>query len=286
MAYAPRMRSPRDSGRGHGKPRREKVKARAERRKHRSSDLYTLQENHAATSEDVLERTLGRLRNLGKQVFALSPFSGHFDRWLMDVRVVLSEFESSPKISLDGQFVEERSRIFSKVEVELDERRRGEASVDEPFRNLSNSRIVLERMEKEYASATRKIEARRDSEIKRLSSIVDSLREEVDSVARMKTGIFRGISERVKAQRHADATQRLKSAEAELALAVQEFAGEQEKLRDRCERMKHEVIEQMRAEQREIDDQEIDGSLEARGAACEALISAVNALVERKGLHD
>jgi hypothetical protein len=281
MGYSQRMRSPRDSGRGHGMPRREKAKAR--RQKRHSITGYSSPENHVATSDEVVERTLSRLGNLGKQVFALSPFSEHFGRWLMDVRVVLSEFEFSRAISLDDQFVEERSRILSKVEVELDERKREEASAEEPVRRLSDNRILLDRIEEEHIARAREIEGRKDSEIKRLSSNVAGLREEVDSIARMKTGIFRAISKKAKAQKEADARQRLKSAEKELALAVQDFAAEQKRLRDQYEGMKQPVIEQMRAEQKEIEDEEIDGSVEARRAACEALINAVNALVERKG---
>jgi len=39
---------------------------------------------------------------------------------------VLSEFESSPNISADDQFVKERSQILSIVKIELEERRRKE----------------------------------------------------------------------------------------------------------------------------------------------------------------
>lgn len=71
MGYQPGMRSPRNSGRGRGMSRREKAKARGQKR--RSSGSYILEENHVPTSEEVADRTLNRLRNLGNQRFALSP---------------------------------------------------------------------------------------------------------------------------------------------------------------------------------------------------------------------
>jgi hypothetical protein len=43
-----------------------------------------------------VEKTLGKLHGLGSQKFAVSPFSQYFDDWLLNVREVLSEFESTP----------------------------------------------------------------------------------------------------------------------------------------------------------------------------------------------
>jgi len=261
-------------------PRREKAKAKARRQKRRSSGSYVSEENYVPTS-DVADRTLNRLRNLGSQIFALSPFSEHFGRWLVDLRVVLSEFESSPTVGVDDQFVKERSQILSNVELDLEERRRKEASGEEAFKSLSDNRILLDQIEEEYAGSKKEIEGRRDAEIKRLSSNVDGLKEELDRISRMKTGIFRAVSKKAKAQKEAEATQRLNSAQGELALAVHTFTAEQQRLRDEYERRKQPITEQMRDQQKESEDQEIDGSLEVRRVACEALINAVNELLAR-----
>lgn len=219
---------------------------------------------------------------MGNQIFALSPFSEHFGRWLIDLRVVLSEFESSPTVSVDDYFVKERSRILSNVELELEERRREETSCDEAIKSLSDNRILLERIEEEYTARTRETKGRKDSELKRLSSNVDGLRGEVNRVARMKTGIFRAISKKEKAQKEGEATQRLNRAQGELASAVQNFAAEQERLRDEYERRKQSVMDQIRDEEKEVENQDVDGSLETRQAACEALVNAVSALVVRE----
>jgi hypothetical protein len=274
------MRSPRASGRGRGTPRREKAKARG--RKRRSTGKYTWEERHVATTEEVTDRTLKRLRTLGSQKFASSPYSEHFSRWLMNLTDVLSEFESSPTISADDQFVKERSQILSNVELELEERRRNEASLEEAIKSLSDSKILLERIEDEYAARAREIEGRKNSEIKRLHSNIDSLRGELDDIARMKAGIFRAISKKAKAQKEAEVTQRLNATQSELKLTMQNFTAEQERLRDEYERKKQPVIEQIGAHQKEIEHLETDGSLEDRRVACEALVNAVNALLQRK----
>jgi len=276
MGYQSRIRAPRKYGR-----RREKAKAKATGQKRRSSGSYISEVEHVPTSEEVADRTLNRLSNLGNQRFGLPPFNEHFDRWLVNLRDVLSEFESSPAISVDDQFVEERSQILSNVQLDLEERRRREDSREEAIKILSNSRILLKRIGEEYTIRIREIEARRDSEIKRLSSKVDYLREELDRIARTKMGILRVISKKAKVQKEAETTQRLNSTQRELALAVQHFTAEQEKLRDEYERRKQTVIEQIREHQKEVENQEVDDSLEARRAACEALVNAVNALLQR-----
>src|SRR5208283_3532407 len=119
MGYQPRIKSPQASGRGYRKPQYGKVKDRG--RKHRSVGNSMREEKHVATMKEVSDKTLKRLRNLGSQRFGSSPFSEHFDRWLVNLTDVLSEFESSPNISVDDQFVKERSQILSIVKVELEE---------------------------------------------------------------------------------------------------------------------------------------------------------------------
>jgi hypothetical protein len=284
MAHRQRTRSLRTSGRGYGTPRREKAKAKARVawQKRQSRGSYVLEENRALSLEEVGDRTLNRLRSLGDQRFAVSPFNEYFSRWLSNLRDVLSEFESSPTVSVDDQFVKERSQILSNVDSELEQRRREEVSREEAVKSLSNNRLFLERIDEEYTARMKEIEGRKSTEIKRLSGNVDGLREELDRVARMRAGIFSAISKKGRAQKEAEATQRLSSAQRELALAIQHFTAEQEGLRDKYEREKQPVIEQIRDQQKEAEKQEVDGSLETRRAACSALLNAVNALLQRK----
>lgn len=283
MGYQQQTRSRRSSGRGYGGPRREKAKAKNKGQKHRSSGSCILEENRTPTSEEVAGRTLNRLHNLGNQRFALSPFDEYFDSWLMDLRRVLSEFESSPPVRVDDLFVNERSRILSNIELELQQIRRERFSREETIEILSKNRLLLERVEEEYATKTREIDWQKNSEIKRLSSKIEDLREEQNRLSRTKTGIFRAMSKKAKEQKEAEVTQMLNSTQRELGLAAQHFAAEQEKLRDEYKRRKQPIIDQIRDQQKEVEKQEIDWSLEARRATCEALANEVNTLIQRKG---
>jgi hypothetical protein len=282
MGYHQRVGSGRDSGRERGMRRREKARAKSKGQNRRSGGAYALEGDHVSTSEEIVDRTLKRLNNLGNQVFAVSPFSEHFGRWLVDLRVVLSEFESSPIVGVDDEFLKQRSQVLSNVELELGKRRGEEASGGDAIKSLSAGRILLGRIEKENVAMMRNTERKNDAEIKRLSSNIDGLKKEVDRIALIKTGIFRGVSKKAKTRKEVEATQRLSLAQKELASAEQNFASEQEKLRDESEKKKEPIISQIRAMEKELENQDVDGSLGARKAACESLINAVNAFTERK----
>jgi hypothetical protein len=282
MGYQQR-KSSRASGRGYARAPHEKAKTKG--RKHRSISRSMLEENHAATAEEVMDRTLKRLRTLGSQKFASSPYSEHFSRWQTDLAYVLSEFESSPTISTDDQFAKERSQILSNVELKLEERRREETALEETARSLSDSKILLERIKEEYATRVKEIERRKHSEIKHLYSNIDSLRGELDDIVRMKTGLFRGISKKAREQKETETTQRVNTGQRELELAILDFTVAQEKLRDEYERKRQPIIKQIRDRQKKIENLETDGSLEDKWFACEALVDAVNALLQRKTLQ-
>jgi chromosome segregation ATPase len=232
-----------------------------------------------------VNRTLNALHNLGNQRFVLSPFSEHLDRWQANLQGVLSEFESNPGITVDNQFAKELLQILANIDLELEKRRYKEAHGGEATKSLSDNKILLERIEEDHAAATKEIKRQKNAEIKRLSDNVESIKEELDRIAQMRTGIFRAISKNAKTQKETEAKQRLNTAQNELASAVQYFTAEQEKLQTEYERRKQATIKQIQDDEEEIENQEIDSSMEARRATCEALVSAVSSLLQRKKLQ-
>jgi len=282
MGYRPQVRAPQDYGRRQERSGRERAKAKAAKKKHRSSRRQVLEEKHVPTLEEAVERTLSSLRILGNQRFALPPFYEHFNRWLDNLSNVLSEFELNPTVKVDGQFINERSQILSNVRLQLEEVRRIEASQEKAVRNLSESRNLLERIEKEHASKVKEVEERKNREINRLSRNVESLRQELDKIAKIKIGIFRAVSKKEKAQKEAEATRKLNSAQEKLESAMRSFTKEQEQLQDEYERRKQQTLKQIQNQQKRIETQESDRSLEIRQAACESLANAMKILLQRK----
>ena len=116
MSFRPQTSSRRGSGKQLSKSAHDK---KAKEKKQKSGAKYLQEESPEVTSQEVAERTLNGLGKLGNQIFALSPFSQYFDDWLVNVRQVISEFESNPAIAADEQFVKERTQIFLDVEAAL-----------------------------------------------------------------------------------------------------------------------------------------------------------------------
>lgn len=282
MSYRPQTSSRRNTGRGRGKVRHKKAKRKGQ--KHRSGGKYLLEESEAPTFKEVVEKTLVRLRNLGDQIFAFSPFSQYFDDWLLSLKSVLSEFESNPAINMDDEFVKKSSQVIADVEIKLAERRREEAVLEKATRRLADQNHLLVQIDTEYASATHKLASKRNSEIQRLTRRVHDFEEELEEASRMKASIFSPFSKKAKAQREAEATRKLNSAKSELESVVHSFTIEQEKLHDEYEKRKQVVIEKVRSLEKEVENVETDYSLEVRRAACEALINTVKALLQRKTL--
>lgn len=280
MSYRPQTSSRRGTGRGRGKVRHKKAKRKGQ--KHRSGGKYLLEESEAPTSKEVVEKTLVRLRNLGDQIFAFSPFSQYFDDWLLSLKSVLSEFESNPAINMDDKFVKESSQIIADVELKLAERRREEAVLEKVTRRLADQNHLLVQIDTEYASATHKLASKRNSEIKRLTRRVHDFEEELEEANRMKVSIFSPFARRAKSHETAEVTRKLDAVKSELESVVKAFEVEQEKLHDEYEKRKQSVTEQVRSLEKNIEGLDTDGSVEDRQFACEELANAVKALLQRK----
>jgi archaellum component FlaC len=256
-------------------------KAKRKGQKHSSGGKYLLEESEAPTFEEVVTKTLGRLHSLGSQIFAFSPFSQYFDDWLFSLKSVLSEFEANPAVNVDDEFVKERSQVVSSVELKLVERRNEEAVLEKASRRLADQNYLLVQIDTEYDRATQNLGSQRNSEIKRLTRRAHELEEELDQISRMKTGIS-PLARRAKSHKKAEVAQKLDSIKSELESVVKAFSVEQEKLHDEYERRKQTVIEQVRNLEKEVEGLDTDGSVEDRRVACEALVNAVNGLVQRK----
>jgi hypothetical protein len=280
MSYRPQTSSRRNTGRGRGKVRHEKAKRKGQ--KHRSGGKYLLEESEASTSEEVVEKTLVRLRNLGGQIFAFSPFSQYFDDWLLSLKSVLSEFESNPAVNVDEEFVKESSQVIADVELKLVERRHEEAVLEKATQRLADQKHLLVQIDTEYASATHKLASKRNSEIKRLTRRVHDFEEELEEASRMKASIFSPFARRAQSHKTAEVTRKLDAAKSELKSVAKSFEVEQEKLHDEYEKRKQTVIEQVRSLEKNIEGLETDGSVEDRQFACEELVNAVKALLQRK----
>ena len=284
MGFQQRARTPRDFGR---RPRRNKAQTKPGKRPTGSGNR--LGEEHVATLAETVDRTVNSLSRLGSQRFAVSPFHEHYDRWLLSVRTILSEFELNPAVNVDDRFREECSKALSGIELILKERRVKEMSKDDTVRKANrgilDAKNLLARAEREHATKKNQIAGEREHAIKPVAMSLGRLREELNRIVRMRAGFLRGISKKAKTEKTTEAAEKLDYTKKELAKIEQSYAFEQRKLESEFEKSRRKALEQIANYQREIEDLEngvqADDALDAREAACDALIDAVNSLLQR-----
>ncbi len=277
MGYQPRAKSPRGAAHGYAKSYRQKSKRERHIRRN------TMQEEaHTTTEKEVIEVTLKRLHTLGIQRFGSSPFSEHFDLWLSNVEAVVAEFESYPTIRVDEQFAKERSQVLSTIKLRLEERRRKEAVIGQEIKNLSDCRIRLKQVNKEYSVKRNTLKARRKSQLKRLYAAIDNLKAEQQRIIQLKAGFLRRVSRKEKERLEVTVVEELNSKQREVDLVFLEFDAALKKLWQEFEQRRQPVWEQLKVFQKRVDSLELDGSLEERWFACEALIDAVNSFLQRR----
>jgi len=268
----------------------ERTRPKTKAEKQQSSSPYPFIEEHVQTFNEAVDRTLNNLRRLGSQRFALAPFHEHFDRWLLNLRIVLSEFDSNPSVKVDDQFVKESSQALSDIDLALKEKRLKEASFEESVQRVNQkllgSRNLLAQAEREYASKTREIADRRERAVKPVASKLGTLKEELNRMVRMRSSFLRNVL-KVGAQKETEATQRLVSTKRELATIAHSFTAEQERLQDEYTIRRQQLLEQIADHQREKESLEassqINDAVEERQAACDVLINALNTLLQRTG---
>ena len=277
MGYQPRIKSPRGAVHGYRKPLRERRKE-----KKRYHGRPTPEQKHSATEKEISEATLKRLHTLGRQKFGSSPFSEHFDRWLINVETVLVEFESLSDINVDEQFVRERGETLATIKLTLECRRRKEATIDQEIKNLAYQKSLLVQINTDYLSSASALKAQKNAEIKGLHKDIERLKKDQAQVVQMKTGFFRGVSNKEREQKEIAVAQELSNKQTELELAILDLKAKQKQLREEYERKREPVLEQIKHYKKTIRELETDGSLEERWFACEALADALNTFLQRK----
>ncbi len=272
--------SRRSTGRGYSSSAKKRNKAKAKKKPTQSKVKYH-GEAPQISAKEVAEKIVSNLVKIGGQTFALSPFSQYFDDWLVNLRQIVSEFESSPAVKPDDQFTKERSQIFADIESQLAEKRIQESTLTGAAKELYEKNHQLGDMDAEYASKTRELSDKRNADVQRLTRRVRESEDELASLNEVQVGFFK-FREKRELKEKIDATSRnLTSAKNELEVNLQTFKVEQEKLHDDYTKRKQEITEKIEALQKEVEKLETDTSVEARQAACNSLINAINALLQR-----
>ena len=278
MSFRPQTGSRRTAGKQLSKSAHDK---KTKEKKQRSGAKYLQEETQEVSAQEVTERTLNSLGKLGNQIFGLSPFSQYFDDWLVNLRQIVSEFESNPVINVDEQFVKERTQIFLDVEGALAENRLQESNLTAEAKALADNNHLMVEADKEYAEQTRERNNKRNAEVQRLSSKIRELEDQLASLQQIKISFYKFNARRKAAEQLAQTTQTLKVTKYELEVILQTFAVEQEKLHDNYEKRKQELNEISDHLHKELEKLETDTSTNVRQETCNMLANSINALQKR-----
>ncbi len=270
--------SRRGSSKHNSKSTREK---KSKEKKQRQTAKYLQEETPETSKEEVAQKTQNCLGKLGSQIFALSPFSQYFDDWLLNLRQVISEFETSPTIKVDDEFVKIRTQVFLDLEGALAQNRLDESNLTSEAKALSDNNHKILEVDRQYAEQTRELSTKRNTEIQRLSNRIRELEDDVVAQQGLKFGFFQFGEKKRATERLAQTQQSLTTAKNELEVTVQSFSAEQEKLHDTYETCKQELNEESDRLRKELEKLETDTSTTARLTACTALSEAIGSLLKR-----
>jgi len=278
MAYSHPPTKPRRTNRQY-KPLRE---AKEKKRIRRGHAQPAEEERKILSEQEIAQDTLKRLHILGNQKFGVFPYSEHFDRWIKSVEAVLAEFAANPNIGIDEEFTHETTLTLNSIKTTLDLIQRREITINQEVNNLAESKMKLQKLNDQYAVQASIIREQKSSEIRRLNREIALIKQQLDGVIKQKTGFLHLRSKKKREQEETSIVEELTNKQNELELAIMDLKQSQRALREEFDRKREPVTEEIKKYQRLIEDLEVDGSLEERWFACEALADAVNMFLQRK----
>jgi hypothetical protein len=280
MGYRPRTRSSKKVSLEYRKTFQKKKQSNKRLDRHDTKQDW--EEKTVLTYQHIFEITLKRLHTLGNQKFGSSPFSEHFDRWLLNVETILNEFKNHPDIIIDDQFVKERDQVIATIKLQLETRRQQETSLEIRISDIVDVKNCLQQTKKEYKTKAVVLRSKKITMVKRLNREMEILKKEQEQIIKIKPGFFRGITKKEREQKETLVMQRYNYKQQELEILVLDFKEKQKQLREDYENKCIPLLETVKNFQKYTKEMDTDNSLEDRWFACETLIDVINNFFQRK----
>jgi hypothetical protein len=250
-----------------------------EKKQRQTAKKSLKEETIQASPKEAADKAVAAVTRLGSQVFALSPFGQYFDDWLVHLRQVVSEFETT--VNADEQFQTERTQIFQDIITALTENRLAESTLSNEAQLLADTNHKIADADKQYAEATREINNKRNCEIQKLNNNIRMLEDDLAAQQQVKLGFFKFKEKRIAQENLARTTKELTAAKNELEVKQETFKTEQDKLHDNYQLQKQQLSAQSDRLHKELEKLETDTSTEPRQKACNALTQSINTMVTR-----
>jgi predicted RNase H-like nuclease (RuvC/YqgF family) len=171
MTSEPRMRGSRFRRPSQKKKSREKTGV--------AEVTFPYEEEVTVDPLQVSSKTMNALEHLGTQRFVLPPFSEHFDRWIKDVEVVLTEFETELPDMADQQYRATVQNILSSLRQTLDKQieaeRNSSGETSKLLQELNSCELELSKLGHEYRKVTYETRKKHEKALGKLQSEIDML---------------------------------------------------------------------------------------------------------------
>jgi DNA repair exonuclease SbcCD ATPase subunit len=281
MSYEPRMRGSRF--------RRQSAKKSSKNKRDDHGAQFVYQETELVDPNEVSSKTLNALEHLGNQRFVLPPFSEHFQRWMKDLRTVLTEFKAKLPEATDQEYNEHAEKAVASIQGIFTERIAAEQSTSEKTSDLQNNlnqrEAEIARLENEQKAHLRETRRRFEKSQEKLRREIDSLDKRRLKMLRRKDSFLRRVLRRSES-RIEESGIALETKKKSLRNSKEVFEQELEKSKSKhqseLERLKTEAQE-LHRKLKEVRANTVDDALDARKLACQELHQAVEQAVARFG---
>ena len=250
-------------------------------KKTKTGTKYLNEETVEPTLQEAVEKTLVSIERLGRQVFALSPFSQYYNDWLFNLQQVMLEFESYPGVKVDEIFTKERDQAFLEVQTVLAEQRTQETTLAEAEKTLYEINRNIGTIETEYKEKSQMLKNKHNADTQQLTNQIKTLKEDIEKQKKLKFGVFQFNAKKTATKELEQTQQTLTSTIKQLEEKQQNFTTEQNKLYENYTLKKQELTTKIDTLHKEIDQLEIDTSKEARKKTCTHLNNAINEQIKR-----
>ncbi len=270
MSSEPRMR-----GRRFGRPNIRKKFAKG-RPDNRLATTF-LTEPTPIDFNQVRDTTLNSLEHLGGQRFPLPPFSEHFQRWLKDVKALLSDLEGKLPQPIDQQLQKSTEITLADLERALQDRATAENDFSTRQSDLQRQLTVYEakrsRLDSEYKTETHETRRKYEQTLEKLRHEIGTLDAERLTILHKKPSLFQRLFRKPETDLEKKASS-LRSKKSTLARRRDELTKDLEAQRTEYESKRKQISEQislLRAKLETSKESNVDDALDIRKTACEEL---------------
>ncbi|HKM78810.1 MAG TPA: hypothetical protein VJZ03_07005 [Candidatus Bathyarchaeia archaeon] len=192
MSFVPRMR-----GKRFLRPASKKAKRSKE-----PTPSYVYTSKDKDDSIQIATNILNAVDHLGKQRFALPPFSEHLQRWFTDLQSLVNEFKDRIPEAVDTQFQTEIQEILLNLRGSFSKQTEIEMSASEEQTKLqpelTRLELELSKLEKTYRSKLHEIRLNHDKSNQKLRGEIASLDLKRLQILRKKPTIIQRIMRKSK----------------------------------------------------------------------------------------